>query len=250
MASLNQFAASLIGPLALAMGCFVGSRNWIGRLVFLGALGSICAAIYLTGSRGALLGVVVMAIVFVFRFRSHWQVLLVVCLLLIVATVMPAAFIDRIVSVADKDSTGAGRTAIWAVGIEALETFGLFGGGFRSFPEIYGRTVPLNPMQGGRAPHNVYLGTWVEVGIIGLVLMLMALGAHLWAVHRARGLGSAKFATRAAEAACYGLLATSFFSDVMWTKFFWLPWIILAWGVQQQEGSGAKTEIGPPDHAR
>jgi hypothetical protein len=43
--------------------------------------------------------------------------------------------------------------------------------------------------------------------------------------------------THAAEAGCYGLLVTAFFGDVMWTKFFWMPWIILAWGFQ-----GAKSE--------
>lgn len=249
MAQLNQFAATLIAPLGLAMGSFVGSRRWIARLLSMAALGAICAAIYLTGSRGALVGVVVMTAVFLYRFRTRWQVMLVACLMLGVAATMPATFIGRIVAVADKDSTGAGRTGIWEVGIEALATFGLVGGGFRGFPEIYAHTVALNPHQGGRAPHNVYLGVWVELGIVGLLLMLIALGCHLWMAHRTRGTDSVSFVTRAAEAACYGLLATSFFSDVLWHKPFWLPWILMTWGIQQRERPQSRTEIRPPEQS-
>jgi O-antigen ligase len=231
-ANANAFAKSLIGPLALAIGGFIGLRGLMGRLLALVAVATLTAAIYLTMSRGALLGVAVMLAVIVYRFRIRWPILLVGCLLIGVATLMPAAFFDRIASVADRDSTGAGRTEIWKVGIAALEHHGVIGGGFRNFGEIYGRTVPLNPDQGGRAAHNMYLATWVELGVVGLALLLAALGCHLWAARRARGPGSRALVTRAAQAAGFGALVVAFFGDPQWTKDFWLPWVLMAWGVQ------------------
>jgi hypothetical protein len=86
----------------------------------------------------------------------------------------------------------------------------------------------------------------VEVGIVGLVFMLAASAAQLWAAHRARGLGPRMVVMRAAEAACYGLLATSFFSDVLWHKFFWLPWILVAWGLQERQEPGPLTKPAEP----
>jgi O-antigen ligase len=236
-AGLNMFAASLISPLSLAMGGFVGFRSWIGRLFSVIAVGAISAAIYLTMSRGALLGVVVMAAVFLIRFRLRWQVLVAGCLLIGVAAIMPATFLNRILSTGSTDTTGTGRTEIWEVGIKALQTYGLVGAGLRSFPEAYARTVPLNPSQDGRASHNEYLAIFVELGVVGLMLLLAAIACQLWAARRARNSDPAIFVVRSVEAACYGLLATAFFSNILWTKFFWLPWILLAWGVQQRDSS-------------
>jgi hypothetical protein len=33
----------------------------------------------------------------------------------------------------------------------------------------------------------------------------------------------------ALEAACVGMLVSAFFGDRLWSKVFWLPWILLTW---------------------
>jgi O-antigen ligase len=239
-AALNAFATTLIPALALAMGGFMGLRSWVGKMVAVAAMGVISAGIFFTMSRAALLGIATTAAVLFYRFRMRWPVFVVVCLLLIgVAATMPAAFFDRILAVGDKDATGSGRTKIWSIGLEALESNWLVGAGFKSFLDVYSRTVPLPLGQGGRAAHNIYLAISVELGIVGLVLFLGAITSHLvMGARRARGGTSSETTTivvRSMEAACYGVLVTSFFIDALWSKYFWLLWILLAWSVQVRE---------------
>jgi O-antigen ligase len=249
---LNTFAASLVPSLALAMGGFIGLRSWIGKVLSIAAVGIICGGIFLTMSRAALLGVCAMMAVFLYRFRARWQVLLVMFLLVAVATTMPATFFNRILAVGDKDSTGAGRTKIWAIGIEALGSHGLIGAGFKSFVDVYSRTVPLPPTRGGKAAHNMYLAIWVELGIVGLAFLLGAVACHLLAAHRARsGTGShtTTIVGRAAEGACYGILVSAFFGDPLWAKYFWMPWILSAWSVQRRAATASEAAIALQEHA-
>jgi O-antigen ligase len=249
---LNAFAASLIPALSLAMGGFIGLRSWIGKMLSAAAVGMISAGIFFTMSRGALVGIAAMALVFLYRFRVRWQVLLLVCLLVGVAATMPGVFFDRILAVGDKDATGAGRTKIWAVGIEALANHGLVGAGFKTFLDVYGRTVPIPPGKGERGAHNMYLAIWVEVGIVGLALLVGAVACQLLAARRAAGSkdsGTTTIAVRATEAACYGMLVSVFFGDFLWSKFFWLPWILLAWGVHTRERQPLKPVNAQPEEA-
>src|SRR5262245_60802992 len=102
---------------------------------------------------------------------------------------MPGAFFTRIENVfSGKDSKGSGRTEIWAVGVAALERFGFVGAGFSNFTAVYDRyVVRAGPTGYAYGSHNTYLGTWVELGVIGLAFMLGAVISYLWIslwVHR------------------------------------------------------------------
>jgi O-antigen ligase len=202
-------------------------------------------------SRGALVGLAASAAVLLYRFRARWQVFVVACLLIGVAAVMPATFIDRVVSIGDPDDTGAGRTKIWAIGLDAAQRHGLFGSGLSTFLEVYTQTVALPPSKGGgRAGHNTYLTAWVELGIVGVVLLVAAVSCHLFQARRiGRLINATAVATRAAEAACYGVLVSVFFGDYLWTKYFWLPWILLAWGVQGRERPAPPPTRAPREQA-
>ena len=94
----------------------------------------------------------------------------------------------------------------------------------------------VSPSKGGRGAHNTYLSAWVELGIVGLTLLLTAVGCHLYSARRVRRrMDPRAVVAKATEAACYGVLVSVFFGDYLWTKYFWLPWILLAWGVQERE---------------
>jgi O-antigen ligase len=81
----------------------------------------------------------------------------------------------------------------------------------------------------GHTAHNIYLMVPVELGIPGLALMLAAISSALLAVRRARRAGQGSVALSALEAACIGTLTSAVFFDSLWTKMFWLPWILLTW---------------------
>src|SRR5262249_55211959 len=94
-----------------------------------------------------------------------------------------------------------------------------------------------------------YLNVAVEMGVIGLTLLLTAVIGQLRAASRCRKdmlvLGNIGGVIIAYEAACYATLAAAFFIDIIWEKCFWLAWMLLAVAVRTQQQSAQR--IG--DHA-
>jgi len=145
---------------------------------------------------------------------------------------MPDAFYDRVGAVVTgEDSTGSGRTEIWQAGFEALRRFGILGAGLDNFPAVHRIYVTQGPKPNAMGAHNIYLLAWVELGIFGLAMMLAAAGGHLLSVRRVRRAGNKEIILAALEGACFGVLALSLFADLLWTKFFWLPWILVTWAM-------------------
>lgn len=237
-ANPNAFGAGLIVPIALAAGGFVGLRNPIQKLLAVGAVGLIGVGVYISMSRGALLAMIVTMLVFVFRTKVRWQVLVPIAMLLVLVVVLPETFFARVGKVlSGEDTTGAGRLEIWSVGLTALEHVGVFGTGLGNYTEIYRLSPAYSPGIWAKGPHNTYLGAWVEFGILGLVLLLAALASHLVAARTARRVGLDGILLAALEAACFGMLASSFFAERLWAKMFWLPWILLAWAIYNTRGN-------------
>ena len=83
----------------------------------------------------------------------------------------------------------------------------------------------------------MYLAVWVDLGIIGLVLMLAAIGSDLLAVQRARKAGHGGLPWQHSKPACFGLLAAGMFADVIWSKSFWLGWTLLTWAIHCERQS-------------
>jgi O-antigen ligase len=88
---------------------------------------------------------------------------------------------------------------------------------------------------------------WVEAGIIGLALMLAALGSHLLAASSARKADGGGVALSAVEAGCVGTLVLNLFGDGIWDKMFWLSWILLIWAIHCARESAVASE--PPARA-
>jgi O-antigen ligase len=227
-ANPNGVAAVLTVPLALAIGGFVGIPGLAVRALSVSALAVMGLGIFMTMSRGALVAVMALVTVCMYRLRAGWRVLLVVAVLLGVVATMPDAFFDRVRNVlpGGTDSTGAGRTNIWTVAVAALAQHGWFGAGLNNFLLAYGQIV-AGPARGA---HSTYLGTWVELGLPGLVLLGAGVIAHFLAYPRLPDASSRSRVVRGTiEAACVAMLVGAFFSDRLWEKYFWLPWILLTW---------------------
>jgi len=94
---------------------------------------------------------------------------------------MPELFFERVSDIAIAVSSGEGRVDIWRVGLQALQRYWLIGAGLSNFPFAYNEYAGFAVTYQGysRGSHNIFLGTWVELGIIGLALMLVALWLQL-----------------------------------------------------------------------
>jgi O-antigen ligase len=236
----NTLGATLILPLSLAVGLLLSSRTWLRRLLLTGVVAVIGASIYATMSRGTLVATAVVFLIYLWRSRERWRVLVPITVLGGMVLAMPQLFFLRLgETFADR---GAGRFDLWVVGFHILKHYAVLGAGLDCFPDAFNEYVHTAPNFEGfsRAPHNVYLGTWVELGLVGLVLLLSAIGGHLLLAakaSRADSDESSRLRLISYEAACLGLLASGLFLDMLWEEYFWLTLMLLVMAVRARQGS-------------
>jgi O-antigen ligase len=230
VADANKFAAGLILPLLLLVGRFIDSRSFQAKAVSIGAMAVIVNSIYLTASRSALLAIVLGIGLLVWRSRRVGHALFVVAVFAILVAFAPDALVTRVNRVVEgEDVTGTNRTLIWAVGVHALQDYWIFGSGLSTFPHIYGMYASVPPRELASAPHSIYIGTWVELGIVGLALLLLTFGMHFRAVFGCR---RPSIDVVALQASCVAAMVAAAFLDHLGVKAFWLPWTLLMWSVR------------------
>jgi O-antigen ligase len=232
----NYFAASLLLPLALTVSYFLTPRHWLTRFAWLAVSGILAFGILVTMSRGAMVAMLVMVLFFIYSTQvSRRLIIPLVAIFVALALALPSVFLTRWETAAD--SGGAGRTKVWRVGLVAFEHYGLIGAGLNNFPNAYYEYVGSAPMfhkTYSSGAHNSYLEIAVETGIIGLLFMLTAIVAQLRAASRRRKCVSKQegSAIVAYEAGCYAILMAAFFLGIVWEKWFWMAWILLALAVR------------------
>lgn len=246
----NNQAAALLLPLAIAAARSLnGGRS--SRLLHGAAAIMLLLGILLTGSRGGLIAsMVVMVAVLALSAGGRALKIAVaaaaVLLLMTVLVIRPFGLGDRLF---ERGDTSSGRTDIWTVGLQSCDTYCLFGAGWGAFPSVYKEQlakVPEAEAGGGRPAyeaHNIYLLALVELGVLGLVLMVLGLGAGLRAALRLPvGLRGPP------AAALMGHLVSSFFLSNLEYKFFWamLAYIVIAESVAALEQNGSRSTTAHP----
>jgi O-antigen ligase len=177
----NQYAVfvSLFFPSAIALA--VVERGWRRHLA-MAAAGVSAVALLLTVSRGGILGAVSGGILGAFFLRRYIPpralvsslvslgVFGVVALLIAYAGGYGQILYDRLIglSTGGAYTASSGRTVIWSTALAKMSEAPLtlitgYGWGtYRSFPDF------------GFAPHNSYLGIYFELGMVGLLLVMLA----------------------------------------------------------------------------
>lgn len=245
----NIEAVTLLLPLAIAAhrATSATSRHRVGWAA-LGLL--MLAGIQFTGSRTGTLGVaVVIAALAWTSGRAARRGLLVALVVGAVLTGLvwvyhPLGIANRTFSSATSSS---GRIDIWEVGLEACRRYCFSGSGWGTFPDVYAQTQALVPgarvltgPQGSYQPHNLWLLTVIETGLLGMVLFTVGLLLSLWEAVRLplefRGPATA------------GLLALAcgvVFLSSMEFKIFWLVLLLV-----DLYGNLVRREAGEPEVAR
>jgi hypothetical protein len=193
----NQFAASLLMPLSLALGFLMLSRSWIVRGGAITAIATLSLALLLSMSRGGLVAALAVIFVYVNRLGLSRRILVAVACLTIFLFFMPHTFFVRL-ALPDR---GAGRFDIWLASLGLLPRYGFT-----------------------RGSHSVYLGMLIEVGIIGLTFLLLAFRSQF---REARNRFLVPYL-----AACWGMVVMGLTLDIVWRKSFWFCWILLAMAVR------------------
>jgi O-antigen ligase len=220
----NNEAAALLLPLAISASRALtesGRSRWIHSSISL----LLLLGILMTGSRGGLLGALVVFAVVVWLSvapRAHKVGVAVAAVVLVIFALVfqPLGFGKRQV---DNAANSSGRTDIWLVGAHSCSQYCLAGAGWGAFPTVYEQelaSTPLARVQPRGAtfePHSIFLLAVVELGLPGLVLLLAGLGVALVSAWRLPA------AMRAPPmAALLSTMVSSFFLSNMKFKFFWV----------------------------
>ncbi len=148
----NDFAQTLVMALPLLWWFYVPGR-WLRNLFVVAAPGALLGyAIYLTQSRGALLGVAALGLLAAQRFLGLFRTLLLAALL--VAGMSILSFGGRELS--SKEQSAAQRVEAWQQGITMLRAKPVLGVGYGNFTDHHYLTA-----------HNSFVLCFAELGLVG-----------------------------------------------------------------------------------
>ena len=236
----NELAATLVAAMALAFAFLAGwRRKPIVRLLALGAAVFCMAGVLLSLSRGGLiaLGVALLAAALFGGPRRMAAVAL-----LVAVGLGAVAYFGYVASegarerITEANTSGNGRSDIWAVGWRMVEDKPVTGVGVGNFP---GSSVHylLEPgavlrdefiVDEPKVAHNIYLEVLAEMGVPGLALLLFILGTALTCAWRAArafarvGDFEMEMLSRGVLVGLCALLVANFFISDQFSKVLWL----------------------------
>lgn len=230
----NHFAAALLLPIALCLSSLLHTKKLVVAAGNIAALGILFIGVTLSASRGAVMAIGFMLVYFLIRSRSRIRLIGIT-----IATAVAAAAFSSQTDLWNRftvamSTGGNGRTSIWLVGLQALKQHWLVGAGYGNFSDAYDRVFLQTPHQiwdqanWHRASHDLLIGTSVELGIIGTVLLLAAWVSQFYML-RAIEPSEPEYPLRvASEAAVLGIFVAALFLDVMTFKYVWLAFMFIA----------------------
>jgi O-antigen ligase len=246
----NNQAAALLLPLAIAAtrALTESGRTRVANTV---ATGLLLFGILFTGSRGGLLSAVVVlgVVLWIGAARQAVKIGLAVTgavVLTVVLVFNPGGLGER---QAERQANSSGRADIWAVGVHACKLYCLTGTGGGGFPAMYAEELAAVPdariQERGSTfePHNIFLLAVIEVGVVGLLLVIVGLGSAL--------VGALRLPRRMRApptAALLGTLVSSFFLSNLNFKFFWAVLTFVA--VSETVAAGMRRGTGDAPQPR
>jgi len=217
----NQFAFSLLLPLALTLDATITSIELRSKMIYTGSLVLIATGIVVTGSRGGMLGMLTILSVYLLSSLSARRIVIILSVIASLTYVFEEIVKNRFeVALA---TGGAGRLDIWEVGIMAFIHKPILGYGLSNFPAAYDMYRYINSLQGAsRAAHSIFLSALVELGLIGVLIVTVMLISHYKTISKINDDYSLPL-----KAAFCGMLVQSLTLDVWWRKSFWILLIFI-----------------------
>ena len=260
----NYYALMLVAVVPLAVELAFRTRGWARAVALLAAVASV-AAILLTFSRGAVLGLGVALVSMLWRHRPSARAVAAVALAGVCALALsPADWVARLEAVPQAvaaltgdqpdDAAIGGRASEFKVGIEMWLDHPLLGVGRGGYPpryQDYSTDLGLDPRREERQPHSLPVEVLAEQGVVGVVVFGgLLIGAFRSLVVARRRLVAAGGRTTARdtvallgalETALLAYLATSLFLHLTFPRVLWML-VALAYAAPEV----ARAVVGPP----
>ena len=154
----NDLAMSMLMTLPMCLHLAQRSRSFLLRWCFRAAAFLILYGVYLTNSRGAILGIGAMLFVYSTRRYGVWRSVVIVPLM---AAPMILLAPSRIGEISADEDSAAGRVEAWYEGFQMIRAHPLFGVGKDQFTDHHHLTA-----------HNSYVLTASELGLVGYFVWL------------------------------------------------------------------------------
>jgi O-antigen ligase len=229
--TINQdyYAAALVMPVALSIVAAL-SRSWPLKVAGLFTLIVELYGIGVSGTRGAAIAVGVMLVFLLVVHPRRRQLGILMAgggvAILPVLWVLIGRFNDP------TQAEAGGRFPIWKIAYDAFRHHWLYGVGFGQFKWAYGESY-LNVALSGKLihrwaedSHNLIANTSVELGIIGLAIVLAG-WFFQWHATNIVPPTSQFFELRlGVEAAIIGLFIVGMTADQMWFKYVWMVFML------------------------
>jgi probable O-glycosylation ligase (exosortase A-associated) len=174
----NQLALALVMTIPLVEYCrHVSENNWL-RVAATGTLILMLVTILGTYSRGGLVALGAISIIFWWRSRNRLLTAGILAIPVAVALVMlPAAWSDRMATLEtfQSDRSFESRVTAWKTALRIGLDRPLVGAGYRATEDvsIYSRYNPGREIKHGRAIHDAYLQVLADHGFVGLALFVL-----------------------------------------------------------------------------
>ncbi len=247
----NFYAMTLVMALPTAIYLFWSVKSWLGKTsaLILGSL--ILITILVTFSRGAFLGLMVVAVLTIrdLKLNPYKIAALGVVVVVALTPILPKGFSDRISTITgiipgggdakmQTEDSFRGRTSEMLVAIQMYADNPVLGVGRKNYPRnylTYSSRLGLDARLENRQAHSLYLETAAEGGTVGLFVF----GGMLFVVFRAmtdgkkllRIVGDHDLVHRITgiQFGLVGYLVCSIFLHLDYERYFWLS-IALALG--------------------
>jgi O-antigen ligase len=177
-ANAGDFGVAMCVVWPLAGILLLGEKKLIPRLILLASFLGISGAIVVCGSRGALVGALVAAMVaWVRNPRRIGAAILFLVFIPGVFFVLPEASKERLRSALhpEADGTADRRLRLWKAGLKMFEDRPLLGVGPSNFPLSFSEkyATPDDPDIRSWVPHNIFIQALSELGMAGTIPVLL-----------------------------------------------------------------------------
>jgi O-antigen ligase len=222
----DHFAGALVFPFALALIATLNLRGWRKAFMAIATM-LLLGGIFVSATRGSVIAVGVIFLYLLIRYGHRVQLAVIAAIGLAASIPVPSVWL-RFTD--PSQGQAGGRLGIWGLAWEAFRHHWLYGVGPGLFYLAYGENFLKAGISGmqpwAQDAHNLIVSTGVEVGIVGLALMLAGWVFQFLTV-RVIPRSSSFFNLRVAiEAGLIGLFVVSMSADIFFYKYLWIAFIL------------------------
>ena len=221
-ANLNAFGTIIASSAVIALAMAQAAHETRHRLLLMAAFLVLAATLVFTKSRGAWMGLGAGLIYLALSSRARWMpiTLAIIAALLVSSAAVRTIVVARFTETNITDPSLIGRLLLWKYALVVAAKNWLFGCGlenYRVVKHMFGYPFPMVYALRYNA-HNIYLEAFVDLGIVGLAILLWLLvgsfvrSSNAVKSHDASDLGLALSAGIVAYAA-HGLVDCIFFQQ-------------------------------------